>query len=350
MSRPEDYGNSLIWNQKNHFAGNGRVVRDPWIEWWYFKLVLPQSGIPFNFTYGVINPWDEAGKNPHSHAFVRFGDLAGNRIVEEHFSLSEFESSYDEMRTKIGTNLATERRLFGELTSEEGESFSWDIEVEKRWSFNAMTWSMRFLNLTNIAWYPAQADARCSGVIRRGDETFEFSDVPCYQDRNWGVSLPEWWTWIVSNEFDGHPESALVVGGGRPTILGVLRRDGVVIGLRHEGRVYSFHPQDGHITRTNVQFGTWRVSANNFRHRIEVEAWAPFEQFTDTDFVTPTGARFHDYATLTGSVLVRLYERRWRLGRLPDWKLIAELHSSVAGIEYGSPDPQSPFPDDSEIR
>lgn len=82
---------------------------------------------------------------------------------------------------------------------------------------------------------------------------------------------------------------------------------------------------------TDVSFGKWKVMAMSKKYKIEVEAYAPKEEFMDLQFVTPSGEIFHDYETLTGQLRVKLYERNG-----VGLKLIADLISNYAGIEFGS--------------
>jgi len=67
-----------------------------------------------------------------------------------------------------------------------------------------MGWSLNNYRMLNIGWFPAQADAVCSGRITSGSKTYEISNAPCYQDKNWGTSFPKWWTWVVSNKFENN--------------------------------------------------------------------------------------------------------------------------------------------------
>jgi tocopherol cyclase len=182
-------------------------------------------------------------------------------------------------------------------------------------------------------WYPAQASAHCSGSILSKGKLYQFTNAPCYQDRNWGSSFPLWWTWIVSNHFKNNPGTALAVGGGRPKYFDThFPLQGVDVGLKHKGVVYDFRPNDLDNVKINISFGKWEVTANNSTNKVEISAFAPKEKFMDLVFTTPTGELFHDYETLSGEVTVKLYKRESF-----QWKLIDTLYSDAAGIEYGEP-------------
>jgi tocopherol cyclase len=326
-----DPWNTYQWNRKNIQAGNGVVDKTLWYEWWYYKIVIPGTGKSYFFVYGVVNPWDLEQKSKGTRSYVGMGDFANKDQVEEQFNVSDFSASYSETYVVINRNTATDKFFNGSLKNEQGETYEWDVKISKHWAYNAEGWMMGSM-ITDIEWYPAQASASCTGSVTTRGEKTTFKDVPCYQDRNWGKSFPDWWTWIVSNHFEGHPGTALAVGGGKPKVRGTRTPiASVSIGLTHEGKDYSFRPVDMQLVSTDVNFGKWKVWAMGKKYKIEVEAYAPKEEFMDLQFVTPSGEIFHDYETLTGQLRVKLYERNG-IGL----KLIADLVSSYAGIEFGS--------------
>ena len=330
--------NALIWNRENAIRNNGVIDTEPWFEWWFYKVVLPDTGDAFFFTYGVVNPWDTAMDNPSSSAFVSMGNFTERAFTEERYPPSDFTASYQATDVRIGDQHATDKMITGSLVDSDGGVVSWDIQIEPRWRFNAMTWTMFLSNLSNIFWYPVQADALFSGWIDYKGQLYTFEDAPGFQDRNWGRSFPEWWVWIVANHFDGHPNTALAVGGGQPVLLDAIHGfESVGVGLLHEGKEYTWRPHDFDLIRLNVHWGTWLVEAiNTDGYKIEIEASAPCDSFMDLVFMTPQGVEFHDFEALTGEVTVRLY--KLTTGWHPQWHLIETLWSDFAGIEYGHHD------------
>ncbi len=313
--------NAYIWNKANH---------GDWYEWWYYKVVPPDSPQDaFFFVYGVVNPWDTARTRPASRSYVTFGSFAENLMVERTLGPADFSASRDATDVRVGdAGAATDRALSGRI-----DGVEWNLTLEHDWKFNAMGWAMFRDWLFNIYWYPAQASAFMTGEITVNGRRIQLDHAPAYQDRNWGKSFPVWWTWIVSNHFKNSPGSVLAVGGGRPETVGSDRLEGVTIGLRHGGREYAFRPVDGDIVRVNVRFGHWEVTARNlFGDEIQISATAPRDKFMDLRFITPTGAVFHDFEALRGQVSVKVLKRG---------KVIAELESDEAGIEYGSADADS---------
>ncbi len=321
--------NYYHWNRFNHILQNGKIQSSPWYEWWYYKIVLPDSGESFYSVYGVVNPWDTSSFMAGTRAYVGFGDFSSKIMSEERFLLKEFSASYDSVDVRVGgKNIATDRHFEGELNDPISGIQRWSVDIVNKWTFNAMGWAMQIPRITNIAWYPAQADANCSGRIESNGKVHDFKDAPCYQDRNWGTSFPEWWAWIVSNHFH-EEDAAIAIGGGLPEVLGNKIYSGVSVGFKFRGREYTFRPNDLDNVRTKIKWGEWSVIAKNKDLRIEVEATAPAEKFMDLQFVTPTGEVFHDYETLTGHLVVRVFDAR-------SGRKVATLTSDLAGIEYGS--------------
>jgi tocopherol cyclase len=313
--------NTYRWNRQNVLNNTNEVQKGNWYEWWYYKVVIPETGESFFFVYGVVNPWDTNDTLKGTRAYVGMGDFVSKEQIEHIADIKDFNSEY-------------EQTFVGDLKSEDGKKYSWDISIEKNWTFNATGWATG-RNITNIEWYPAQADATCSGVIKSNGKVYNLVDTPCYQDRNWGSSFPKWWTWIVSNHFKGHPETSIAIGGGHPKYWNRnLPIKGVAVGLRHKGKVYQFRPNDFDKVKIDINFGKWEVLAHDGRYKLEIIASAPKESFMDLQFMTPTGEIFHDYETLTGELTVKIYERKGIIRT--DWELKETLFSDMTGIEYGS--------------
>ncbi len=328
-----DEFNSYRWNRENVLNNSSEVDRKPWFEWWYYKVVLPETGESFFFVYGVVNPWDSANSLKGTRAYVGMGDFVQKKQIEETLDISQFNARYDETYVTVGNQFATDTHFNGNINNQHGQAY-WNINIQKKWTFNAISWATG-RGITNIEWYPAQADAVCSGTIVSGGVEREFQKAPCYQDRNWGESFPKWWTWIVSNHFVGHPDTALAIGGGKPKYWGHnIPFEGVAIGLKHKGKEYNFRPNEFDRVRVDINFGKWNVYATNGKHKVVISAWAPPESFMDLKFMTPEGEIFHDYETLTGYLKVELYKKKGFFG----WKLMETLESYYAGIEYGSRD------------
>lgn len=338
MALAADPYNTYQWNRANHDAKSGEIDKGPWYEWWYFKVVDPKTDRAFFFVYGVVNPWDHSGENKASRSYLAFGDFGTHMLAQESKGVDAFVADYDATRIGIdGVGEASDTALSGQIQDPRAGDVTWNLTMKKDWAFNAMGWGIKIPDLVNIYWYPAQASATISGTIKVGAQTIELQDAPAYQDRNWGRSFPTWWAWIVSNQFKNSPGTALVAGGGKPTVLGKFQPlQGVSIGFRLRGQTYTFRMNEGAHVETHATLGAWDVVAENLKRsqKLVVTARAPLDKFMLLPFSTPDGTQFKDYETLNGNLRVKLYERD-PLG-LSDWRLITDVESDQAGIEYGS--------------
>ncbi len=327
-----DPWNTYQWNKKNVKANNGLIDKSFWFEWWYYKITIPNTGKSYFFVYGIVNPWDLLGQHHSSRAYITMGDFHQKLQFENTYDVSSFKASYENTHIEIAQNYATDREFKGQLRNSQSQTLvQWDVAIKKQWSFNAQGWLLGS-GITDIDWYPAQASATCSGTIISGKEKISFTDAPCYQDRNWGKQFPDWWAWIVSNYFDHHAHTTLAIGGGKPTVKSLpAPTGGMFIGLKHKEQEYSFRLNELNPVFANISMGKWKLLGLNATHMIKVDASAPREQFMDLQFMTPQGNIFHDYETLNGNVLVKLYKRvGW------NYYLQERLFSNHAGIEYGS--------------
>lgn len=336
-SKASDKYNALIWNLKNYEAGNGKIDKSDWFEWWYYKLTVPNTDVAFYFVYGIINPWDFDGTNKASRAYVSVGNFESKEIIQKDFLVSDFSASYLETNVNIGNNHATANNIKGSLTDERGNNVQYNLDIKQDWSFNAMGWAMSYWGILNIYWYPAQASATMSGYINFNGKHYSFENVPAYQDRNWGGSFPKWWTWMVSNEFENSPGTVLTVGGGKPKLFDICAPlQSVNIGLRYKGETYTWRKNDGDSIDININFGTWEATAKNSKNKIEISGSAPKEKFMDLEFMTPQGDIFHDLEALTGDITVRLYKKTGFI--ITKWVLLDELFTNSGGLEFGSTD------------
>lgn len=339
ISLKQDPYNALIWNSHNYNKNNQRIDTGPWYEWWYAKFVDPKTNEAILFSYGIVNPWDTAHSNPASNAFVSVGSFKDNKVFAEKFPVSSFHASYEKTDVRIAQNIFRENEISGEMQTPNEPVVKWNLSMKKIWSFNAMGWGMFLREIINIYWYPAQASATMSGFVKIGDRTIEIENVNAYQDRNWGRSFPKWWAWIVSNDFDNSPGTALVAGGGQPKILKITNAiKGMNIGLLHNGKEYSFKLNSGISQKMKINFGTWEIESTNLKNeKIIISAFAEKNKFMVLPFPTPEGTVFKDYEALQGELRVKLFKKSKSLkSNKSKWNLIADLVSHNAGIEWGA--------------
>lgn len=338
----DDPFNGFIWNREN--LGTSEVDRDDWYEWWYFKLIDPATNAPFYFLYGVTNPWD-VGPQPEkstSRSFVGFGNFADRWTVEQEFPVETIRAEYGRFALDFGNgNSASHSGLTGQIQAVDKEQgkprqVRWNLSTTPDWSYNAMGWTMKLPWASNIFWYPAQASLFASGTVEVDGKVYEVRSAHGYQDRNWGRSFPKWWAWIVASEFEGSPGTVLAGGGGVPKVINIFEMPVFSMGLRHEGKEYSFRFNDGDWIEMDIAFGQWRLKLiNRDGFRLEVTGHAPEERFMDLVFRTPQGEDFHDLEALMGTLEITLSEWKPFQG---GWQEITRLRTEKGGLEYGSRD------------
>lgn len=331
FSKTEKF-NHLLWKESDQ--------RD-WYEWWYYKVVDPKTKKAFYFVYGLVNPWDQNQSVPASKAFVSAGSFSQKKIIEERWLASDFRANKKPHRLtdsifELGSNnIISQNQLQGNIINEEGARVRWHINTQRQWSYNAMGWTLFLPEISNIYWYPIQASLNMTGWIDFDGERIEFENAPGYQDRNWGRTFPKWWAWIVSNNFKNSPGTVLASGGGQPKVFGITDRfEGYTVGVTHEGEEYAFKFPNGDKIKLDIKFGTWKVEAVNKKNqKLILEAYAPKEKFMLLPFTTPQGEVFKDYETLNGYARLKLFKRKNIFSK---WKLVADLETDEAGIEFGS--------------
>lgn len=324
--------NQLIWNEAD---------KNDWYEWWYYKVIHPETQKSFYFVYGLVNPWDTKGIRESSKAFVSAGSFSQKKIIEENFQFSNLKYNKGTLtpRTPIISynqeNTFSPSSLQGNITNENNEKVQWSFSTLREWSYNAMGWTLFIPEISNIYWFPIQASLRMTGWINFNGEQLEFKNALGYQDRNWGRSFPKWWAWIVSNNFINSPGTVLASGGGRPRIAGIgSPLDGFTIGVLHKGKDYIFRMPSGHKIKIDIHFGRWYLEAVNHQNeKLLIEAYAPKSKFMLLPFMTPTGEQFKDYETLNGWAKMQIFKRK---SMFSNWEKITELETHEAGIEYGS--------------
>ena len=103
-----DLFNTYRWNRESFESGKEIKSQLPWFEWWYYKVVLPETGESFYFVYGIVNPWDTKHSKDATRSYVGFGDFEKNITVEEKYPIDHFWRAMSLHKLKsILTQLAT---------------------------------------------------------------------------------------------------------------------------------------------------------------------------------------------------------------------------------------------------
>lgn len=329
--RTPNYGelNALRWS---HEAVTRRLSPvSPWYEWWYYKAVDPGSSRAVYVAYGVVNPGDTQGALPGTCAFIAFGVPHLGVHLLRRFDRGVFSASERVAEVSIGQHRATQERVIGAL-EQDGHAVAWDLAFLGRWGVLAGGPAYRHHHLASALWYPAQADAECSGSVTVDGQTFIFDRAPGYQDRNWGQELPIWSFWVHANRFDDSPGSVLVCGGGLTRIAGAPPVRIACLVLRHHGRVHAFRNFQFEPVDIARHPDGWTLDARGLLHRLHVHAATDPAQVYEVEIPAPMGGGFRLEESLCGRVEVTLY-RRTAFG---GWVDVAQMHSQVGAVEHGA--------------
>ena len=124
-----DQWNTYQWNKFNETQGNGEISKTPWYEWWYYKVVIPETGKSYYFVYGIVNPWDSSYQSRGTRSYVSAGDFTKKILFENKYPLEQFKANYFVTDILIGNNIATDTYLKGMTSNKKGQSISWDISI-----------------------------------------------------------------------------------------------------------------------------------------------------------------------------------------------------------------------------
>ena len=84
----------------------------------------------------------------------------------------------------------------------------------------------------------SRSSTACDGSLTLGDRTWSLADGRGYIEKDWGKAFPSGYLWMHSNHFSGSETSLMASIALIPWMRGVFR--GVLIGLKHEGQLYTF--------------------------------------------------------------------------------------------------------------
>lgn len=132
-----DKYNSFMWNRQNYEAGSNKIDKKPWFEWWYYKVVIPETADSFYFTYGIVNPWDTRQNEAATRAYIGISNFSEDEATEDLYPISDFKASYEATDIWVGENHATDKHIQGFINGKD-EDIYWDISIETLWSYNAM--------------------------------------------------------------------------------------------------------------------------------------------------------------------------------------------------------------------
>ncbi|XP_072959929.1 probable tocopherol cyclase, chloroplastic [Typha angustifolia] len=362
-----------------HFDGTAR----PFFEGWYFKVSIPKCRESFCFMYSVENPVFQTGmsmldKTIHGHRFTGVGAqilgaddkyicqfteesknfwgsrhelILGNTFIAASDSTPPSkEVPPQEFRDRVLEGFQVTPIWHQGAICDDGRSKYVQTVKTARWEYSTKPvygwgdvtskqkstagWLAAF-PVFEPHWQICMAGGLSTGWIEWDGERFEFENAPSYSEKNWGGGFPRKWFWVQCNVFEGTPgEVALTAAGGMRKLSGLTENyeSPALIGVHHEGTFYEFVPWTGKVSWEIAPWGYWKISGENDRHMVELEA-------TTDELGTPLRAPTAEAGLVTackdtcfGDLRLQLWEKRYDGSK---GKMILDVTSNMAALEVG---------------
>ncbi|KAK3005419.1 hypothetical protein RJ639_016322 [Escallonia herrerae] len=184
-------------------------------------------------------------------------------------------------------------------------------------------------------WQICMAGGLSTGWIEWDGERFEFENAPSYSEKNWGGAFPRKWFWVQCNAFNGATgEVALTAAGGLRQLPGLSENfeNAALIGVHYGGIFYEFVPWNGVVNWEVSPWGYWYVSAENERHKVEVEATTKDPGTTLRAPTSEAGLAPACKDTCFADLRLQLWEKKKDGSQ---GKLIVDTTSNMAAVEVG---------------
>jgi tocopherol cyclase len=181
------------------------------------------------------------GDGPHE-AFVQILDGATSKSWYIPYPVEDFEASADGFEVRVGPNTFDASGVHLDLP---------DVGLFADVSFTSHLdgWPVSWASPGAMGPYAYVPFMECfhgvvsfghslDGSLTLGDATWSLAGGRGYIEKDWGKAFPAGYLWMHSNHFS-EPETSLMASIALiPWMRGVFR--GVLIGLKHEGQLYTF--------------------------------------------------------------------------------------------------------------
>jgi hypothetical protein len=186
------------------FQGNLR--KKHYFEGWYFKQVTKDQSYTFSFIPGVSLVENDP------HAFIQIMNGFTRNADYIRYPLDEFRWDKRNLFLKVGSSTFTGRDISLNIESE-------NINLTGQIDFNnIIRYPKSIFSPGIMGWYSFIPFMECNhgivsvnhdlhGEISINRNVIDFTGGKGYIEKDWGVSFPEAWIWIQSNNFEEHDTS-----------------------------------------------------------------------------------------------------------------------------------------------
>ncbi len=184
----------------------GNLKKKHYFEGWYFKQVTKDQSYTFSFIPGI----SLAENDPH--AFIQIMNGSARTTDYIRYPLDKFSWNKRKLFLKIGPSVFTGNEISLDI---QGES----LQVTGQINFsNIVKYPKSIFSPGIMGWYSFIPFMECNhgivsvnhdlqGRISVNRNIIEFDGGKGYIEKDWGVSFPEAWIWIQSNNFEEHDTS-----------------------------------------------------------------------------------------------------------------------------------------------
>jgi hypothetical protein len=184
----------------------GNLKKKHYFEGWYFKQVTKDQFYTFSFIPGVSLVENDP------HAFIQIMNGFARTTDYIRYTLDEFSWDKRNLFLKIGPSVFTGNEI---ILNIQGEM----VQVNGQINFsNIVKYPRSILSPGIMGWYSFIPFMECNhgivsvnhdlkGSISVNKNVIDFDGGKGYIEKDWGVSFPEAWIWIQSNNFEEHDTS-----------------------------------------------------------------------------------------------------------------------------------------------
>jgi len=184
----------------------GNLKKKHYFEGWYFKQVTRDQSYTFSFIPGV----SLVENDPHAFIQIMNGFTRSTDYIR--YPLDEFSWDKTRLFLKIGKSVFTGNEISLDI---KGES----TQVAGQITFsNIVKYPRSIFSPGIMGWYSFIPFMECNhgivsvnhdlkGRISVNTNVIDFDGGKGYIEKDWGVSFPEAWIWIQSNNFEEHDTS-----------------------------------------------------------------------------------------------------------------------------------------------
>jgi tocopherol cyclase len=205
---------------------HGGVLRPPFFEGWYFKVVDAAGGHRFAFIPGIF----KGRSDEDSHAFVQVLDGVTGQVAYHRYPVADFQAEPDMFDLRVGPNRFQLDHINLEIdTSEQVVRGSLHFDTP-------VSWPVRLLSPGVMGWFAWVPRMECyhgvlgfdhavQGQIGVDGRELDFTGGRGYIEKDWGQAFPRAWVWMQTNHFE-LPRTCLTasvavipwMGGGVPGV------------------------------------------------------------------------------------------------------------------------------------